>query len=158
VIRKNCLGAVLLAGMVAVGVSSCTSDSTSTTSGSPSVLSTPGPEVKGIEVKDSTITVTGDKVGELKATINNTTKDAVTLRAVACSCAGMVQLGTDPGGGEITPISTGVAIAAGASGELGGANIVRLTRLTDSTVAGATVTFTGYFGEAGVADFSATVN
>jgi hypothetical protein len=25
-------------------------------------------------------------------------------------------------------------------------------------VAGATVTFTGYFGEAGVADFSATVN
>jgi hypothetical protein len=88
--------------------------------GSRSVLSTPGPEVKGIEVKDSTITVTGDKVGELKATINNTTKDAVTLRAVACSCAGMVQLGTDTGVGEITPISTGTPIAAGASGELGG--------------------------------------
>lgn len=78
-----------------------------------------GPEVKGIEVKDATITVTGDKVGELKATSNNTTKDAVTRRAGACSCAGMVQLGTDAGGGEITPISTGTPIAAGASGELG---------------------------------------
>ena len=86
-IRKNCLGAVLLAGMVAVGVSSCTSDSTSTTSGSPSVLATPGPEVKGIEVKDATLALTGDKVAELRAKITNTTKQTVSLRAVACACA-----------------------------------------------------------------------
>lgn len=65
-----------------------------------------------------------------------------------CTCAGMVQLGTSADGGELKPLSTGVPIEAGASGEVGTTTIVRLSGLTDTTVAGATVTMTGYFGTA----------
>lgn len=52
----------------------------------------------------------------------------------------------------------GLPIEAGATVELGSANVVRLSGLTDATAKDAKVSLTGYFGDAGTAEFSATVN
>ena len=69
-----------------------------------------------------------------------------------------MQLGTTSATGELSPLPMGLPIEAGATVEVGSANVVRLSGLTDATAKDAKVTLTGYFGDAGTAEFTATVN
>ena len=60
------------------------------------------------------LTVTGDSA-LLTATIVNGTGTELTLRAIACTCAGMVQLGTRGAtDGQPTPLSKSPSVPAGA--------------------------------------------
>ena len=99
-----------------------------------------------------------DDNATLSATFTNEGDGPVTLRAIACPCAGMVQLGTLDDDGAITPLSTGLEVPAGGTAELGGdgAQVV-LTGLTDDVTAGGEVTMQAYFGTDGVVEFAAGV-
>lgn len=111
---------------------------------------------EGVAVSEATLTRVADDA-TLAATLTNEGAETVTLRAIACPCAGMVQLGT-PSGEELTPLSTGLSVAAGESAEIGTEQVeVRLTGVTDAVEVGSEVTLQAYFGTAGVVEFTAQV-
>lgn len=114
------------------------------------------PAPAGVSVTEATLVRAGDDA-TLLATLTNEGQEAVTLRAIACPCAGMVQLGT-PAGDELTPLSTGLEVPAGGSAEVGDDQVVvRLTGVTDAVAADQEVTMQAYFGTAGVIEFPARV-
>lgn len=147
-----------LAAAAALAVlSGCTGATEPTPTPTPSATATATQEVapQGVVVKDASLVVSG-KDATLKATIANEGAQTVTLRAVSCPCAGMVQLGTKSGN-SVSPLSTGVPVEPGKTAALGGDVVVKLTGVTSDVKPGSEATLQAYFGTAGTVEFVAKV-
>ncbi|WP_232548179.1 copper chaperone PCu(A)C [Propioniciclava soli] len=155
---------VLLSGCTASPTAPDTTDATTPAAtegeaagaGEAAAEETAEPAPAGVAASEATLVRSGDDA-TLIATFTNEGVQAVTLRAVACPCAGMVQLGT-PAGDELTPLSTGLEVPAGGSAEIGNDQVVvRLTGVTEAVTAGQEVALQAYFGTEGVVEFTAGV-
>lgn len=147
----------LVSGVLLVG---CTSPAQTPAPSTPSPGAASGSPsqaaVQGVSVQDAVLTLSG-KDATLKATINNGGKQAVKLRAVACSAAGMVQLGT-PDKDTLKPLSTGLQVPTGKTAAIGdGKVVVKLTGVTAAVAKGKEVAMQAYFGTAGVVEFKTKV-
>lgn len=148
----------LAAAAALVALSGCTGASEPTPTPTPSATATEAtPEVapKGVLVKDASLLLSG-KDATLKATIANEGEQTVTLRAVSCPCAGMVQLGSKSGN-TVSPLSAGVPVEPGKTAAIGTDIVVKLTGVTPGTTIGSEATLQAYFGTAGSVEFVAKV-
>ena len=149
------LACVLAGGLVGCAAAEAPAPASPTTAGSPARAT-----LAQLTADDARITVTGDSA-LLTATIVNGTGTDLTLRAIACTCAGAVQLGTRGAtDGQLTPLSKSPSVPAGGSLTIGTDVVVRLSGLHAGLVDGQQVGFVADFAQAGQtaqADLKATV-
>ncbi len=162
-------GGVLLAGCTSSSSSSGSDSSRSaSSSGATASSSAPTlPTITDVSLADAKLVVRGD-TASLTGTVRNATGATLTLRAFACGCAGMVQVGRPAAGSHsstspspspsLTPLKAGIPVKAKGSVELGGSTAqVHFSGLAKGVTKGSKQTVTVYFGAQGSFDTTVPV-